>query len=218
MTNRNKGVNLTNCLLLSLILVLIFPNESNYHFLQLFRETVSEKYFCGFIIHLWTIPSYRILYWDMLYVIVKVHHDWTVRSNAQFKFSNLDHTYLMVLLSKPYTVKSILIWFWYLYLYILFLYIHIETMLECYNAMLCKPRVVDALLTIIALTMLYYSCLNLKRRKGIWVENQFANFYLHKKREYVKERKHIQHSRIGIAITIAAFLYSKSIDLNLIFV
>ena len=45
----------------------------------------------------------------MLSVIVKVHHDWTVRSNAQFKFSNLDHTYLMVLLSKPYTVKSILI-------------------------------------------------------------------------------------------------------------
>ena len=60
-TNRNEGVNLTNCLLLSLILVLIFPNESNYHFLQLFRGTVSEKYLCGFIIHLWTIPSYFLL-------------------------------------------------------------------------------------------------------------------------------------------------------------
>ena len=213
MTNRNEGVNLTNCLLLSLILVLIFPNESNYHFLQLFRGTVSEKYFCGFIIHLWTIPSYRIFYWDMLSVIVKVHHDWTVRSNAQFKFSNLDHTYLMVLLSKPYTVKSILIWFWYLYPISIHSHWNNVKVLQCY----VSPGL-DALLTIIALTMLYYSCLNLKRRKGIWVENQFANFYLHKKRKYEKERKHIQHSRIGIAITIAAFLYSKSIDLNLIFV
>ena len=132
MTNRNEGVNLTNCLLLSLILVLIFPNESNYHFLQLFRGTVREKYFCGFIIHLWTIPSYRIFYWDMLSVIVKVHHDWTVRSNAQFKFSNLDHTYLMVLLSKPYNVKSILIWFWYLHPISIHSHWNNVKLLQCY--------------------------------------------------------------------------------------